>query len=223
MSVRAYHLLQGKIPLMKEHVCMMSAADAIAEVLAQYSYPRYETPNVIDHKYDLVEGGPHADDSISLKSPNTSILPDRLLKTIAPVFIIRHPARMVNSWYRSVSEIYGATVTDREWPFTTSYQWSRKLFDCYKAYFQEKSEGDASWPLVVDGDELVNNTKEIMQALCDAIGIDESGIQYEWNTVEVTKTWVPVKQVNPAMVKLYESFGGSIARSTGVVRDEVRS
>jgi hypothetical protein len=85
-----------------------------------------------------------------------------------------------------------------------NYRSSRLLFEYYRSIYS----GSDTWPIVVDGDDLVSNTKSTVDKLCKAIGIDESLIKYEWDKKETDKG--PVDRV----------FRGKLLDSTGVISDE---
>lgn len=213
---------QGKIPLTKEHVCFMIQPKIIARDLAEYSYPEYPLEPLIDHKYDIGITST-SEGSISIPK-NPSFVPDRFMNSLTPIFIIRNPMRMIPSWYKNVSENFGATTRDSEWPFTASYHWCRILYDYYEEYFKANPrEGFPVLPLVVDGEELVLHTEDLMTQLCDLIHLDSSAVKYTWETGDPYSSWpaaaAPEDLKTPAVKKVIEAFGGNIARSTGVVRD----
>jgi hypothetical protein len=70
---------------------------------------------------------------------NPTILPDRLLKTLAPVFMIRHPAKQIESWYR-VSRIFGLPIEDPDFELCVTYKFSRRLFEYVTELYQTESK-----------------------------------------------------------------------------------
>ncbi|KAJ3756848.1 hypothetical protein FB446DRAFT_719801 [Lentinula raphanica] len=216
---------QGKIPLTKEHVCFMIQPKVIARDLAEYSYPEYPLEPLVDRKLDIAadstlseEGDPNA------LPTNPTFVPDRFMNTLTPIFIIRNPMRMIPSWYKNTADHFGATTKDSEWPFTATFHWCRILYDYYENYFQaHPREGFPMLPIVVDGDDLVLHTEDIMTQLCDLIHLDSSAVKYTWEAGDPYSSWpaaaAPDDLKTPAVKKVIDAFGGNIARSTGVVRD----
>ncbi|KAJ3994170.1 hypothetical protein F5050DRAFT_1776401 [Lentinula boryana] len=214
---------QGKIPLTKEHVCFMIQPKVIAKDLAEYSYPEYSLKPLVDHKLDIVATS-NSDSGDSDLPTNPTFVPDRFMNTLTPIFIIRNPMRMIPSWYKNTSENFGATTKDSEWPFTATFHWCRILYDYYDDYFKaHPRSGYSTLPLVVDGDDLVLHTEDIMIQLCDLIHLDSTAVKYTWESGDPYNSWpaaaAPDDLKTPAVKKVVDAFGGNVARSTGVVRD----
>ena len=64
---------------------------------------------------------------------------------------------------------------------------------------------------MIDEDDLISNTSDIMNKLCAIVGVDVSGVGYEWNAVPPEDR----KKADAA-------FLATIQASTGAIRDEVR-
>ncbi|KAF9258264.1 hypothetical protein L218DRAFT_948508 [Marasmius fiardii PR-910] len=215
---------KGKIPLTKEHICFMIDPKVVAKSLAEYSYPEYPLKALVDHKLDVAGSASDANGEIVEAPTNPTFVPDRFMNTLTPIFIIRHPARMVPSWYKNISDHFGGTTKDSEWPFTSSFLWCRIVFDYYDEYFKANPRpGHPAHPLVVDGDDLIQHTTDIMTQVCELIHLDSSAIKYTWGTTDPYSSWpaaaAPEDMKTPAVRNVIEAFGGNIARSTGVVRD----
>ncbi|KAG7086264.1 hypothetical protein E1B28_002231 [Marasmius oreades] len=203
---------QGKIPVFKEHAYCLMYSDilrnegrSIAAIVDKYlDIPEAEREN-------------QATAAPSFPIPNPTFLPDRLFATFTPVFIIRHPCRMVPSLRRAVQSI-GAVYPNEDTVFDTQFKWQRMVYDCYKAWLSTpegiEAVGGASFaehlPVVVDGDRLVNNAQEQMESLCQIVGLDPSGIQYEW---EAQESETPGQAV----------FVGTLHNSTGIIKSKDRS
>jgi hypothetical protein len=139
---------------------------------------------------------------------NPTILPDSFMRSFTPIILIRHPARVLPSYIR-VIKVEGNSEWDQVATASSiNFRCSRHVFDYYRALC---STSDATLPVVIDGDDLVNNTKGVVKKLCDAIGLDESLVTYEWEKRESDGT--------PGDSK----FRAKILGSTGVIRDEVCS
>ncbi|KAG7100137.1 hypothetical protein E1B28_001918 [Marasmius oreades] len=216
---------RGKIPLTKEHICFMIHPKVVAKELAEYSYPEYPLSPLVDHELDIKSSSTSNGESPTAVPRNPTFVPDRFMNTLTPIFIIRNPARMIPSWYKNISEHFGGTTKDSEWPFTASFRWCRIVFDYYEEYFKAHPRaGFPNLPLVVDGDDLILHTTDIMEQTCDLIHLDSSAVKYTWETGDPYSSWpaaaAPEDMKTPAVRNVIESFGGNIARSTGVVRDD---
>lgn len=206
---------------MKEHVCFMIQPKIIAKDLAKHSYPDHPFEPLVDHKLDNGTTSTCGGGAGIPKNP--TFVPDRFMNTLTPIFIIRNPIRMIPSWY-TVSQHYGATTRDSEWPFAASYHWCRILYDYYEEHFKANPrKGYPALPLVVDGDELILYTQDIMPHLCDLIHLNSSAIKYTWKASDPYTAWPSATadeaSKTPAVKAAIEAFGGTIARSTGVERN----
>ena len=72
-------------------------------------------PIVEDRFLDLPEG---LRDSVNVEFDEAGriprdglILPDRFLLTLSPIILIRHPARMTESWFRNTKKTMGNDLT----------------------------------------------------------------------------------------------------------------
>ncbi|KAL0575951.1 hypothetical protein V5O48_006021 [Marasmius crinis-equi] len=192
---------QGKIATVKEHSYHMMDSETFGSHIdiQRESRPR---PVIEDKCLDLPESErPHAA-TPSLPVPNPTLLPDRLLVSFTPVFIIRHPARMLPSLLRTFGQV-GATAFDTDFPVDSSFKWQRMVYDCYKAWFGN----DSALPIVIDGDKLINDPEGQMEKLCKGVGLDPAGLRYTWE-VEVPDT--PVKAL----------FKRTLCASTGVMKGQ---
>ncbi|KIK65767.1 hypothetical protein GYMLUDRAFT_158851 [Collybiopsis luxurians FD-317 M1] len=192
----------------------------IAKDLAEYSYPEYPLTPLVDHNLDIK----NSNDENATVLTNPTFVPDRFMNTLTPIFIIRNPARMIPSWYKNISEHFGGTTKDSEWHFTASFHWCRIVHDYYDEYFKAHPRpGYSNVPLVVDGDDLILYTTDIMEQVCELIHLDSSAVKYTWETSDPYSSWpaaaAPEDMKSPAVRNVIEAFGGNIARSTGVVRD----
>ncbi|KAG7086324.1 hypothetical protein E1B28_002287 [Marasmius oreades] len=89
----------------------------------------------------------------------------------------------------------------------TQFKWQRMVYNCYKGWYASNGI-NSKFPVVIDGDKLVNETREQMEKLCEMLGLDVSNTRYSW---DATKSFPNIA---------YEYFGGTIGRSTGVIRKE---
>eukprot|EP00914_Ancora_sagittata_P000956 GHVO01002503.1.p1 GENE.GHVO01002503.1~~GHVO01002503.1.p1 ORF type:complete len:187 (+),score=13.05 GHVO01002503.1:118-678(+) len=165
-------------------------------------------PVMVDRKLDIV-GEEVTLDLPSPPFPNPTVLPDRLVATMLPVIVIRHPMFTYPSYARA-SDSFGETVFGPDFALVASFRWQRIIYDLHRAYYDKVDpEGKKDWPIVVDGDRLVEDTKGQMKKFCGLIGLTESEIQYTWDSTDRPKDVV----VN--------AFIGAITGSTGVIKGPV--
>ncbi|KAF9067687.1 hypothetical protein BDP27DRAFT_1225558, partial [Rhodocollybia butyracea] len=161
-------------------------------------------PALVDHRFDVVDS---KEAEVKLPIPNPTLLPDRILAFSLPVIIIRHPVFTYPSYERAAS-VYATTVFDMEFSVMTSYKWSRIMYDFHRSYYEKTDpEGMKDWPIIVDGDRLVEDTKGQMKKFCDIAGLDESEIQYSWEAAVLETDKKPLS-----------SFLRTIKESTGVIK-----
>ncbi|KAL0565754.1 hypothetical protein V5O48_016265 [Marasmius crinis-equi] len=172
------------------------------------------TPVIVDRMLDL--GSDNVDLNSSLQKnltihANPTLLPDRFFLSFTPIITIRHPARVIPSYLRSLHSIEGH-ISDTEFLVAaTSFQWERLVFESFKSFEEARAteEGrEARAPIVVDGEKLVKDPHGQMKKVCEALGLDEGGIKYSWD---------PPKMA--ANTRAAETFFGTFNQSTGVVTD----
>ncbi|KAF5371141.1 hypothetical protein D9758_004113 [Tetrapyrgos nigripes] len=227
---------EGKLPIVKEHVYHMMDAISLCAHLS-LSYEGRPKPSLTDRQLDIPESERVYDRNIfgepsDLPIPNPTILPERFLKTLSPIFVIRHPAKAFPSYLR-VCSAYGGSVFDDAFRINASYKWQRLLYDCYDAYFKAKdiklgSNGAPSdvvngygngygnghahshkiWPVVLNGDDLVVDAERVMQKLCCYTGLDASKICYSWESEE-----------NTCQDAISQALWNQVQNSTGIIKD----
>jgi len=173
---------------------------------ANISHPRLETPRpaMLDNKFDMV--GSEEEVDISFPIPNPSLLPDRIIASVSPVIIIRHPMFTFPSFVRANS-VFGGSVYDAGFAVAATYHWQRMIHHFYRAYYNKiDPEGKKDWPVVIDGDKLVQDTQGQMKKFCALTGMDESLVRYSWDASKAK------------LDKGHQAFVGTIEQSTGVIR-----
>ncbi|KAF5355217.1 hypothetical protein D9757_014764 [Collybiopsis confluens] len=125
---------------------------------------------------------------------------------MTPVIIIRHPAYVFPSWLRAAAS-YGASVDSPKFKIPGSLRWQRFIYDFYRTYYDKiDDEEKKGLPIVIDGDDLVEDTQGQMKKFCGLVGLDESGIQYSWESAGR-----PTDNVSNAFI-------GNLKESTGVIK-----
>jgi hypothetical protein len=145
---------------------------------------------------------------------NPTVLPDRFLKTFAPVITIRHPAKQIGSLYKVAVAAGGWSTKDLQFEMLATYKFSRLVFDYFCGLYlseqpQASEAGPIAWPIVIDGDDLINDAERITQRFCQLTGLDANGVIYKWEKVELNDAFDAV-------------WFGTLEKSTGILKNEVR-
>ena len=154
---------------------------------------------------------------------NPTWIPDDLYASISPLILIRHPARMIPSFYRTQVDVFKLQTTDEDFAIYATLRWVRIIFDSYRELYSEnddladpysdcntnRTKGKKIWPLVVDAEDVVYSTQAIVLKLCDIWNIDSSGVQYSWRAVP--------REERPED-KIFCGFFDTLLSSTGVIR-----
>lgn len=157
----------------------------------------------------------------SLKEPygkersqlNQTVFPDKWLMSWRPTILIRHPALVFPSLYRTSVDTEGKEAASRD-PRQASemtWRWSRNLYDFYRQkYEQEPSVEDGpQWPIILDADDLINDPGVVTQ-YCRIVGLDPDKLKYEWSAAsqgDLTK-------MNPVKRRMLST----LSESTGIVK-----
>ena len=150
----------------------------------------------------------------SYTSPN--VLPDDALLQSGDrvVFLIRHPALMVPSIYRTICETRGYVRNNMV--FSSTLRWSRLLYDWYL----EKGPAKGVHPIVVDADDYMADTdKSFMTLLCNKLGLDPEAVVYTWpkDTKESLEVYPePIREMVGTIKKTLMGSEGLVRGNTAV-------
>ncbi|KAK7398689.1 hypothetical protein QQX98_011931 [Neonectria punicea] len=168
---------EGQKLFVKEHAMMLNS-------------PCFEAQQVYGVTGDL-PGEPKTLEMRGVQHPsrsplNLTILPDEFLKTWNPTFLIRHPAMVLPSLFRtclSDIEIDGFKRAKKE-PMApeVTMKWFRTLYDFYTVHF----EGDSHWPIVLDADDVMTNPA-LVSKYSELAGLDPSKVRFSWETASEDK------------------------------------
>ncbi|KAH8803057.1 hypothetical protein F5884DRAFT_494832 [Xylogone sp. PMI_703] len=151
------------------------------------------------------------------RSPlNHTVLPDDYLLTWRPTFLIRHPALVFPSNYRTVLDNEGPEVVRteiRQQALELTMHWSRTLYDWYRQNLSKAdsmtSNSEFSWPVILDADDIILHP-EIVHKYCEIIGLDPSKIKTAWEPAskeELDKMFGPERRMR-----------STISASTGIIQ-----
>ncbi|KAJ4244810.1 hypothetical protein NW762_014389 [Fusarium torreyae] len=160
---------EGQVLYVKEHAIMLN-------------HPQIENQHFYGSKDTQIESAPLSMRGIeqpSRSSLNITLFPDEFLKTWNPTFLIRHPALMIPSLYRtclSEIEMDGFKRTKKE-PLATevTMKWFRTLYDFYAEHFTN----DSVWPVVLDADDVMT-CPPLVSKYVELAGLDASKVRYSW-------------------------------------------
>ncbi|KAK3707707.1 hypothetical protein LTR37_011884 [Vermiconidia calcicola] len=132
---------------------------------------------------------------------NATCFSTEFLDSVTPIFLIRHPALSMPSFYRKAKTISYNEVDEEVFRLTTTYFWSRAIFDSYvlrsktgtasngiyvtngePSHIRTPNEGSCT-PIVIDAADVIYNTEATVAALCRRLQIDYDGVQLTWDPV----------------------------------------
>lgn len=153
----------------------------------------------------LFEAIRHQQDPALRPGSNATRVPDQMLSAFTPVLVIRNPALAVPSFYAGMARLNLAfEPTGEDMLLQTSLRYCRMIFDYYYS-----TTGDL--PVVVDGEDITWRSDEIGSKLCDALNLDGSGLQDEWDPTPDTE-----RPSNPYIW----AFTKDMHESTGIRRSD---
>lgn len=148
-------------------------------------------------------------------SLNETILPDQFLETWLPTFLIRHPALVFPSIYRTAVDNQGLEIVKADsgiHALEMTLHWSRTLYDWFSRRLQTSestSDAGATWPIIIDADDLMTGS-EVLIRYSKLLGFDPSKLKISWpaaGSEELNK-----------MSNLERRMLSTISTSTGVVQ-----
>ncbi|MCJ1296426.1 hypothetical protein MMC34_007992 [Xylographa carneopallida] len=200
---------EDKIVFVKEHAYFMTEPAA----LSSYAFGR---ENVREAPWTVQIPGKRGS-SVTRSSLNHTLLPDEFLQTWLPTFLIRHPALMFPSHYRTIVDTLGeeAAHAECECSEIMTLHWTRTLYDWYSEHIPKPERGSADetqWPLLLDADDIINNP-DVVVRFSEVVGLDPAKLQFEWEPAE--KGYVD--QLHTDVSRRMRS---TLTASTGIMKDK---
>ncbi|KAG9250824.1 uncharacterized protein F5Z01DRAFT_342313 [Emericellopsis atlantica] len=142
------------------------------------------------------------------RSPkNLTSMPDEFLKTWRPTFLIRHPAMMLPSLYRTAAadiEVEGFRRPNNEpVPREVTMKWIRTLYEFFADFYGEGSQ----WPIVLDADDFIKDPALIAK-YAPLVGLDADKLRFSWDKTPEEE----IKKRNAMAQRMLSS----ISASTGI-------
>ncbi|KAI0105337.1 hypothetical protein GGR51DRAFT_199550 [Nemania sp. FL0031] len=162
---------EGQKVFVKEHISFLNAP---------YYEQEYTYGTVVGNESSppetlLARGFTHSTRS----SLNLTTLPDEFLTTWNPTFLIRHPALMLSSLYRTAMkdiEVDGRRRAKKEpYEIEATMKFTRSLYDFYANYFGKNSQ----WPIVLDADDVIAYP-ELVKKYAGIVGLDPDKLRFSW-------------------------------------------
>jgi hypothetical protein len=166
---------QGKDVFVKEHVNWM--VEPVAETRLVYGE---ESTDEIPWTVNVRPG------SEQTHSPlNKTILPDDFLKAWFPTFLIRHPALVIPSNYRTYVDNEGKANMKNDTKMLSlemTMHWTRTLYDWYSQVFatSEENTSDTSWPIILDADDVMLEP-DVLLKYAKMLGLDATKLRFSWS------------------------------------------
>jgi hypothetical protein len=112
---------------------------------------------------------------------NETVLPDSLLKTFKPTFLIRHPALAFPSLLRVGIKAFGV-ADGNNWQQT--FRWTKSVYEWYCTHLSDAEKQTAlkgvQFPIIIDADDI--NSPELVQEYAKAVGMDNTLLRRTWTT-----------------------------------------
>jgi hypothetical protein len=143
---------------------------------------------------------------------NKTILPDRALAEGRHIFLIRHPALTVPSYYRAFVDLHGPEAVIKEEASlmaNVTLHWTRCVYDWLKSI---QASSDVVQPMILDGDDIITNP-QLLTELCEFTGMDSSKLQFEW--APATKS-----QLDQLPDTTMRTMRGTLFASSGVTKEK---
>jgi hypothetical protein len=119
---------------------------------------------------------------------NETVLPDGFLRQWSPTFLIRHPALAFPSCYRAflgLNKADGDSIDGDQGTIGMTLRWSRLLYEWYSDNLIAQEafiDGDATWPLVLDGDDVMSN-RDVVLRFGEILQLDKKKMRFSWEPV----------------------------------------
>lgn len=108
---------------------------------------------------------------------NPTVFTDEMLLSFTPVFLIRHPALLVDSFYRAKSRANMSDFGDNYAPYSNSLCAIKCLFEWYEAADNETGD-KMCYPIVIDADDLLEG--DTVARLAQRLGMNPDKIPHSW-------------------------------------------
>lgn len=208
---------ENKIAFVKDHCYHMTEPTAQARFL-------FGPESVKKPPWTVQVPGTYG--SLSRSSLDETVLPDELLKTWRPIFLIRHPALVFPSYYHTVIDLQGqerAKTLEAELDMDMTLHWMRTLYDFYAQQpgtpgSGSESEPDTSFPLVLDADDVMTEPAVLVR-FCELVGLDPAKLRFSWEPAGVEESGLPKNDTGRRFLSTLLASGGIVKEKTSAGMD----
>ncbi|KAI1824542.1 hypothetical protein F4861DRAFT_251339 [Xylaria intraflava] len=192
----------GETVFVKEHIFFLSSIYAEAEHLgvgAQIQPPE----TTVQRMRGLARA--------TRSEKNLTCLPDEFLKTWHPTILIRHPAMMLPSLYRTAQKNLNNNMGRAQpepYEIEATWKFVRSLYDFYRDHFGEGSQ----WPIVIDADDVMTSP-ELVAKYAGLVGLDADKLRFSWEKAS-EETLANMRPEQKIMLS-------SVNESTGVNKSKI--
>ena len=191
----------------KEHACWMSnPASFHKKLTGSHDEDFYKAFRIqIPEKYG----------SATYSPLNETIFSDEYLRSWQMVFIIRHPALTLPSFWRAMLRLSKAGIIEEESVRPTAVRnmdvrWSRMLYDwCLE-------QPGCSPPPVLDAYDLINDQEAVIE-FCEQAGLDANALKFEWGAQKDAKFESSSWASNEAKSAAGDDMEGSHVRAANIM------
>ncbi len=172
---------KGRLVFVEEHLMWMLSPEA--EDLAKGT-----TDNRSSFwKAQFPQPTVHCEDSaMSWQIRNDTIFPDSFLRTWIPTFMIRHPALVFPSLYRTSVDLEGPEDARKNangmFRLEMTWRWSRSLYQWYNREWEQGST--TSPPVIIDADDIILRP-EIVLKYCELVGLESDKCRFQWEHASI--------------------------------------
>lgn len=136
------------------------------------------------------------------------MLADDFLASFVPVFLVRHPALVLDSWYRT--ELRAGSPPNLALTTRTNamaFNLARELYDWYAKLVansdKELAVGNPGVPIVVDADDILEG--DTVRRLTETLGMDPKQVLQSWES-----------KSTDGLIPMMKSYVEGIWESTGI-------
>lgn len=209
-ELEGFEKSQDKRIILKEHVLFV--VDPTARIHS--AGPSVDPELLFKTKGSVESSTPHLE-NLPL---NVTVLPDEFLASWFPVFLIRHPAIIFPSYYRTYCTHWAKTESEREAmkgeiQSAMSLRWVRSLYNWYMALWEQLDSKDIPQPIILDAEDFMADP-EIIARFCDVVGLDRSKLQLSWEAASKET----LENTNPGDRRMKDT----LLASTGIDPEKIK-
>ncbi|GIJ91125.1 hypothetical protein Asppvi_010090 [Aspergillus pseudoviridinutans] len=179
---------QGKITFFKEHLYFVIDPTVRSRFL-------FGADSVTEQGWKMPQSLSHSTQGLQSTidwALNDTLIPDDILGTLSPVFLIRHPALAFPSFLRTYRDLHGVEASqskeaELEFKMVMTLRWTRRLYERYvptrEGCSYSEDEASVNSPIILDADDVMTEP-EVLVRFCKLVGLDASRLRFTWESVK---------------------------------------